>query len=52
MYKRQVYHIQLGSGLVLKVSESNIARHRDDPLTWGDEVWASWTPLSQVVLTQ
>ncbi|WP_374515959.1 ABC transporter ATP-binding protein [Niveibacterium sp.] len=47
-----VYHIQLGSGLVLKVSESNIARHRDDPLTWGDEVWASWTPLSQVVLTQ
>ncbi len=47
-----VYHIQLGSGLVIKVSESNIARHRDDPLTWGDEVWASWTPLSQVVLTQ
>ncbi|GAA5184292.1 polyamine ABC transporter ATP-binding protein [Niveibacterium umoris] len=47
-----VYHLQLGSGLVLKVSESNIARHRDDPLTWGDEVWASWTPLSQVVLTQ
>lgn len=47
-----VYHIQLGSGQVFKISESNVSRHRDDPLTWGDEVWASWTPLSQVVLTQ
>ena len=47
-----VYHLALASGGVLKVSESNVERHRDDRLTWGDTVWASWSPSSQVVLTQ
>lgn len=47
-----VYHLQLGSGAVLKVSQSNVERHRDEQLTWGDTAWASWTPSSQVVLTQ
>jgi putrescine transport system ATP-binding protein len=47
-----VYHLHLDSGASLKVSESNISRHRDDQLTWGDEVWAHWTSSSQVVLTQ
>ncbi len=47
-----VYHLQLASGLVLRVSESNTERHRDDTLTWNDAAWASWSPSAQVVLTQ
>jgi len=47
-----VYHLLLSSGAMLKVSQSNVARHRDDQLTWGDTAWASWSPTSQVVLTQ
>jgi putrescine transport system ATP-binding protein len=47
-----VYHLHLPGGNVIKVSESNVARHRDDQLTWDDEVWASWSDSAQVVLTQ
>lgn len=47
-----LYHLQLPSGQIIKVSESNLERHRSDPLTWDQEVWASWSPTSQVVLTQ
>jgi putrescine transport system ATP-binding protein len=46
-----VYHLQLASGLTLKVSSSNVERHREHPLTWGDEAWASWSPSAPVVLT-
>jgi putrescine transport system ATP-binding protein len=47
-----VYHLQLASGLMLKVSVANTQRHRDDEFTWGDEVWAHWSRSAQVVLTQ
>jgi putrescine transport system ATP-binding protein len=47
-----VYHLQLASGAMLKVSQSNTTRHRDDRLAWGDQVWASWAATSPVVLTQ
>ena len=47
-----VYHLALASGAVLKVSESNVARHREEQLTWGDAAWAHWSPTAQVVLTQ
>ncbi len=47
-----VYHLELPSGTVLKISQINAARHRDSALTWGDTAWASWPPTSQVVLTQ
>jgi putrescine transport system ATP-binding protein len=46
-----VYHLQLASGLVIKVSASNTERQRAQPLTWGDEAWACWSSTSQVVLT-
>ena len=46
-----VYHLLLGSGQVLKISQSNTERHRDDQLTWGDTAWASWSPSAHVVLT-
>ena len=47
-----VYHLTLPSGAVLKASQSNTQRHRDDELTWGDEAWAHWTSSAHVVLTQ
>jgi putrescine transport system ATP-binding protein len=47
-----VYHLALASGQVLKISQSNAERHREDELTWGDTAWASWSPSAQVVLTQ
>jgi putrescine transport system ATP-binding protein len=46
-----VYHLQLASGQVLKVSESNAERHREFTLRAGDGVWAHWPPTAQVVLT-
>jgi putrescine transport system ATP-binding protein len=46
-----VYHVQLASGAMLKVSQANVQRHRDDALTWGDEVWAHWPRTAHVVLT-
>ncbi len=47
-----VYHLQLASGALLKVSRANTERHPDEDYTWGDAVWAHWTPSAQVVLTQ
>ncbi|MEO7116022.1 MAG: TOBE domain-containing protein, partial [Caldimonas sp.] len=45
-----VYHLQLAGGRILKVSQSNVERQPDRPLTWGDAACASWSDLSQVVL--
>jgi putrescine transport system ATP-binding protein len=47
-----VFHIQLPSGAMLKVSQNNSERHRDDVITWDDEVWTHWSPSAHVVLTQ
>jgi putrescine transport system ATP-binding protein len=47
-----VYHLQLPSGAILKVSEENDRRHREGMPTWGDSIWASWPPNAHVVLTQ
>ena len=47
-----VYHLQLASGAMLKVSVANTQRHRDDEFTWGDTAWAHWSRSAHVVLTQ
>jgi putrescine transport system ATP-binding protein len=47
-----VYQLEIEGGRLLKVSQNNTQRHRDDELTWGDEAWAQWSRQSQVVLTQ
>jgi putrescine transport system ATP-binding protein len=47
-----VYHLQMASGRIVKISQSNVERQPGAPLGWGDAAWASWTDLSQVVLTQ
>jgi putrescine transport system ATP-binding protein len=46
-----VHHLTLASGALLKVSQANTQRHRDDELTWGDRAWAHWSPTAHVVLT-
>jgi putrescine transport system ATP-binding protein len=46
-----VYHLELASGALLKVSVNNTQRHRDDELTWDEPAWAHWSRTSQVVLT-
>jgi putrescine transport system ATP-binding protein len=47
-----VYHLELQSGLRLKVSLANVKRHLEDDFTWGDVVWAHWPRSAHVVLTQ
>ena len=47
-----VYRLVLASGAVLKISTANTQRHREDAITWGDEVWAHWSDSAAVVLTQ
>ena len=47
-----VYHIKLDDGQVVKASSLNSARIHDDPLTWSDRAWISFTPDAGVVLTR
>jgi putrescine transport system ATP-binding protein len=46
------YHVQAATGLVLKVTLSNAARHKDRSLVVGDNVWIWWDGRDVVVLTQ
>ena len=36
-----VYHLQMASGRILKISQSNVERQPGAPLTWGDSAWAT-----------
>jgi len=47
-----VYHLELASGAILKVSHANTVRHHEDSFTWGDSVWAHWSRSAHIVLTQ
>jgi len=47
-----VYRIKLASGMVLCAAMANTERHSENAPTWGDVVWASWSPQAHVVLTQ
>lgn len=47
-----VYHIKLDDGQVVKASSLNSARVHEDPLTWSDRAWISFTPDAGVVLTR
>jgi putrescine transport system ATP-binding protein len=46
------YHVRLASGLVLKVTQTNAARHASVPLGSGDPVWVWWGGSDVVVLTR
>jgi len=46
-----VYNLELEGGRLIKVSESNVERHRADAPDEGQTAWATWPDTSQVVLT-
>jgi putrescine transport system ATP-binding protein len=46
------YHVALDSGMVVKVTHTNAARHDASVLTWGDRVYVWWCGSDVVVLTQ
>lgn len=46
------YHVQLASGLELRVSRTNAARHQDTQLSRDQKVFAWWDGADIVVLTQ
>jgi len=46
------YHVQLASGLVLKVTQTNAARHASVPLVSGNTIWVWWDGSDVVVLTR
>lgn len=47
-----VYHLKLASGMQVKATVSNTVRHGAFHPKWGDKVYASWSDISMVVLTQ
>jgi putrescine transport system ATP-binding protein len=47
-----VYNLELVGGRRLKVSESNVERHRADAPGEGHVAWATWPDTAQVVLTR
>jgi len=46
------YHVRLATGMVVKVTHTNAARHGASGMTWGDAVYAWWCGSDVVVLTQ
>ncbi len=46
------YHVKLTTGMVVKVTHTNAARHDATQLTWGDSVYVWWCGSDVVVLTR
>ena len=46
------YHVKLSTGMVVKVTHTNAARHDATQLTWGDKVYVWWCGSDVVVLTR
>jgi len=49
---QSVYRIKTESGLILRVTRSNLSRHDEDAISWDDVVYLSWSAAAGVVLTQ
>ncbi len=47
-----VFHIRLDSGMMIRVTRSNLARHDENAIEWDDMVYVSWGETAGVVLTQ
>ena len=45
-----IFHVQLSTGQLLRVSRPNRSRYEQEHFGWGDTVWVSWTGSSPVVL--
>lgn len=46
------YHVKLDTGMLVKVTHTNAARHDLARLTWGDRVYVWWCGSDVVVLTR
>lgn len=46
------FHVKLATGVLVKVTRTNAARHNTTQLTWGDKVVVWWCGSDVVVLTR
>ncbi len=47
-----IYHVELPSGQRIKVSQPNLSRVVERPITWEDKVWVTFAPHAGVILTR
>lgn len=47
-----IYHVELAGGRRIKVSQPNLSRVVQRPITWDDKVWVTFAPHAGVVLTR
>ena len=47
-----IYLVQLDSGKVVRITQPNTMRHKEDRLTWDERVWISWHESAGVVVTE
>ena len=47
-----IYHVELPCGTRIKVSQPNVSRVVERPISWEDKVWVTFTPHAGVVLTR
>ena len=45
-----IFHVQLASGRLIRISRANRSRWDQDEFTAGEKVWISWAGMSPVVL--
>lgn len=45
-----VFHVKIGSGKVIKVSQMNATRETEEPLAWDDKVWVTFPANAGIVL--
>ncbi len=47
-----IYHVELECGQRIKVSQPNLSRVVQRPITWDDKVWVTFAPHAGVMLTR
>ncbi len=47
-----IYHVELACGQRIKVSQPNLSRVVQRPITWEDKVWVTFAPHAGVILTR
>lgn len=47
-----IYHVELACGTRVKVSQPNLSRLVERPITWDDKVWVTFAPHAGVLLTR
>lgn len=47
-----IYRLRLPTGRMLRASEVNLTRYREDAISWDEQVWVHWDDTAGIVLTQ